>query len=1175
MNKRLFLLTVLSAVLLASCGDDSSSSSGNGGATMPACGDGKLNDGEACDDGNTNDGDGCAADCSAIEDGYACDENGCNKDPDFMPDKPICGNSKLEDGETCDDGNRSSGDGCSNTCQIEDGYKCETQGQACIALPRCGNGIIEDGEACDDANTKDGDGCKADCSAAEDGYKCPIPGSECTKLTCGDGVMDDGEECDNGDYNIDYSYDPADCASNCERSHYCGDGKLDQVDRDNGEQCDNGGVDTSSEYGGCSLSCQRVNYCGDGKITHNEQCDDGNTTDNDGCSSKCEYAGDFSCKTINGKTVCTPLLCGNGVIDENELCDDGNRSSGDGCSSSCTVEKGWRCEADADNKSVCIHTCGNGLVTDDEACDDGNTAPGDGCSAICTVENGYLCSAAADAPSVCYARACGDGIIAGDEECDDGNTDSEDGCSKYCKREEGYHCAMAGKACEEDMCGDGLVTGDETCDEGKSEASGGCVDCQIQMGWKCPAAGEKCAVEECGNGTMAGAEECDETSECCSACILADHCACDADGKNCKKGACGNGVIEKGEVCDDGNLNAGDGCCPECTVESIFSCYNGVCKATCGDGLTLVEAGEECDDGNLANGDGCSSDCKIEDGFSCTKFDNVSEPSVLNLPIVYRDFRAYHFGKTNHGDYGNYANPQPGKPGFFSQDEFDALPDACKKNSGYRFRHFPIVGSPIPDFNGNGCYGNNRCSNVVYPDLNSKGRPILRPAHEMTRSPQATSSFDGYEECRTLYTCPEVFDYWYKDSSMSLTIKSTLPLKREVKNGKTVYHFLYTDNGYADSNFWPLDGKGFHAPNAATLYGVREAAHGLFTTEFQSYFKYNGGETLTFAGDDDVWVFFNGHLALEFAGIHGNWQQSITLTEERAKAFGMYPGGIYSLQMFHAERCQGGSTFELSLTGFINMGTSTCATACGDGLIRGEEECDFTDIPADMTYPVDTSNVALQQRNGCSATCTHQPFCGNNKIEKGEACDTDESWCNDKCLIATCGNGALDEPEQCDLSAPQSDKNIHAGCQSTCLFAGCGDGNLDDGEECDDGNKSNEDMCTEDCTVPKCGDGIVSPALGEVCDDGINDGSYGGCGFGCTYVPPFCGDGLVDNLSGEECDNGKDVNVGGYGACKPDCTFDIRCGDGLVQPEYGEACDPNDALTGAACNPATCQKIIL
>ena len=53
-----------------------------------------------------------------------------------------------------------------------------------------------------------------------------------------------------------------------------------------------------------------------------------------------------------------------------------------------------------------------------------------------------------------------------------------------------------------------------------------------------------------------------------------------------------------------------------------------------------------------------------------------------------------------------------------------------------------------------------------------------------------------------------------------------------------------------------------------------------------------------------------------------------------------------------------------------------------------------------------------------------------------------------------------------------------------------------------------------------CGDGIV--ASDEVCDDGKNDGRYGGCQPGCKARGPFCGDGHVDAT--EDCDDGNTNN---------------------------------------------------
>ncbi|HEX2871060.1 MAG TPA: DUF4215 domain-containing protein, partial [Polyangiaceae bacterium] len=49
-----------------------------------------------------------------------------------------CGDSFVGREEACDDGNRISGDGCSDTCRVEP--------------PACGNGRLEADERCDDGN---------------------------------------------------------------------------------------------------------------------------------------------------------------------------------------------------------------------------------------------------------------------------------------------------------------------------------------------------------------------------------------------------------------------------------------------------------------------------------------------------------------------------------------------------------------------------------------------------------------------------------------------------------------------------------------------------------------------------------------------------------------------------------------------------------------------------------------------------------------------------------------------------------------------------------------------------------------------------------------------------------------------------------------------------------------
>lgn len=126
----------------------------------------------------------------------------------------------------------------------------------------------------------------------------------------------------------------------------------------------------------------------------------------------------------------------------------------------------------------------------------------------------------------------------------------------------------------------------------------------------------------------------------------------------------------------------------------------------------------------------------------------------------------------------------------------------------------------------------------------------------------------------------------------------------------------------------------------------------------------------------------------------------------------------------------------------------------------------------------------------------------------------------------------------------------------------CGDHIRTPDEACDDGvNDGSYGGCTSDCRKgPRCGDGTVQSPQ-EECDDGTNLSPYGGCAPGCLNGST-CGDGTVDSLFGEECDDG--VNNGGYGACGQDCRFGGRCGDGHLQ-EPPEQCDDGNRVDGDGC----------
>ena len=297
-----------------------------------------------------------------------------------------CGNSKVEAGEQCDDGNALDGDGCSAACRVElprPPRPSQSQWQSPPAAAVCGNGKVEAGEQCDDGNAADGDGCSATCMVEP---PAPLPGP--AAAVCGNGKLEAGEQCDDGN-----AISGDGCSATCRkearppgRHAVCGNGKLEA-----GEQCDDG---NAADGDGCSAAClkEATPVCGNGVVERGEQCDDGNTVGDHGCSATCLKEA-------------TPV-CGNGVVERGEQCDDGNAASGDGCTAACVKEA--------------APVCGNGVVERGEQCDDGNAASGDGCSAACVKE---------------AAPVCGNGKVEADEACDDGNTVYGDGCTPRCQKE--------------------------------------------------------------------------------------------------------------------------------------------------------------------------------------------------------------------------------------------------------------------------------------------------------------------------------------------------------------------------------------------------------------------------------------------------------------------------------------------------------------------------------------------------------------------------------------------------------------------------------------------------------------------------------------------------------------------------------------------------------------------